>query len=633
VEGLPCRPFFFTMNHSPRKTVKSQVDSMRKQFTKRDLLEACRKISPTKESAIQHLKRKTPRISRQNTRSADPDAGSQIRVLDAGVKLSAKKMNECKAHADRLEDELKKKNDELIEIARETYALDEMINGNNPEAKRIHILEKEIEDVHIQADSKLHYRLKLNHMHHRFQKNSLTLDAHLSAMSDTLNAAEKDKQKCEKMMGDIESAQAKAIKDLERTIREVETERSHRERTLSSRKNEALNAEKMEAWREERLLITTELNSSFGEGKMKENKEQCRRLIKEIKADLSKLNLDMEEKGNSLAQMEEAFMQIKQATGVNEVTELVDKITNHEEQRARLQTEKKEAEDKLASAKSRLEEAQQEYDELRAHGIGNTELNRSTISDINEEILREKTAAKVTKSTNARLENVLVEIRQGGMGLYQRLLAYHPTLLDGEAPTLGESATTSTVQAAYDTLEMLKVTEQILSKMLNAIGGVGIFRYSKHFENDGNGNDEQDSISHDLERTNLHENNCRIEVRSRKQSIHSELVVDEDENDDEKIDEVQENCIPTRTLIKEHSEQQAEEARRQAELEAERHRKLKCGTSENLDNKAEMKQRQSIANDRMAKHAVPIGLPKALTIRDDPMRKAQVFLTEMPCLD
>ena len=539
---------------SRRKTVNSQVDNMRRQFTKTDLFEACRKISPTKDSAIQNLKRKTPRISRQKSRCADPDVGSQIRVLDAGVKLSAKKMNECKAHADRLEDELKKKNDELLEIAREAYALDEMINGNNPEAKRIQTLEKDIRNVHIHAESKLHYRLKLNHIRHRFQKNSLTLDAHLSAMSDTLNAAEKDKQKCEKMMGDIESAQAKALKDLEMTIREVETDRSHRERTLSIRKNEALNAEKMEAWREERLLITTELNSSFGEGENKENKEQFRRLTKELKADLNKLNLDMEGKGNKLAQMEEAFMQIKQATGVNEVTELVHKITNHEEQRNRLQNEKKEAEDKLANAKSQLEEAQHKYDELRAHGIGNTELNRSTICDINEEILKEKTAAKVTKSTNARLENVLVEIRQGGMGLYQRLLVYHPTLLDGEAPTLGESATISTVQAAYDTLEMLKVTEQILSKMLNAIGGVGIFRHSKHFadNNDDNGNDEQDSISHDLERTNLHENNCRIEARSRSQSFRSEFLIDEDENDVEKIDEVKENCIPTRSLIKEH---------------------------------------------------------------------------------
>jgi len=42
---------------------------------------------------------------------------------------------------------------------------------------------------------------------------------------------------------------------------------------------------------------------------------------------------------------------------------------------------------------------------------------------------------------------------------------------------------------------------------------------------------------------------------------------------------------------------------------------------------------QAESNTRMAQHSIPIGLPKSLTVRDDPLTKAQAFLTEMPSLD
>jgi hypothetical protein len=45
------------------------------------------------------------------------------------------------------------------------------------------------------------------------------------------------------------------------------------------------------------------------------------------------------------------------------------------------------------------------------------------------------------------------------------------------------------------------------------------------------------------------------------------------------------------------------------------------------------KKLQEESTARMSKHSLPIGLPKSISMRDDPLKKAQAFLTEVPTID
>ena len=85
-----------------------------------------------------------------------------------------------------------------------------------------------------------------------------------------------------------------------------------------------------------------------------------------------------------------------------------------------------------------------------------------------------------------------------------------------------------------------------------------------------------------------------------------------------------------------HSIHQAGEARRQIEIEEKRRKLREKATSDDNEQNgtATVKKKiQDESNSRMAQHSVPMGLPKSLTVRDDPLTKAQAFLTEMPQLD
>lgn len=46
---------------------------------------------------------------------------------------------------------------------------------------------------------------------------------------------------------------------------------------------------------------------------------------------------------------------------------------------------------------------------------------------------------------------------------------------------------------------------------------------------------------------------------------------------------------------------------------------------------AKKMQEESMA--RMAQHSVPFGLPKSVSLRDDPLTRASAFLTEMPLIE
>ena len=503
------------MVKSTRKAKRLQpltiANSDTKRFNRRELEEACRRLNPNRNDIAGEKRQRAQEIDLGFQKGGN-GAENQVRSLDTGVKICARKYNECKARADRLEEELANKRDETIELQREGNVLDDMVKGNNKEAKKIKKLNKDISEANIVSEAKMRYRLQLNHMHQRQRKNTITVDAHMSEMSAALSSAERERNRCLKMLGEIESGVTSALHDLDSVQQEIAVEKSKREQSLNSKKIEVANAETLEQWRNEQESNRRDFEQSLG-GTYQLEKENRINLIREREEDLKKLSRDTEAKTNGHGSSEEAFMHIKRATGVNNLAEMVDKLTNYQEQRSRLQSEKKDAEDRLKSSKISLKMKEDEFTTIKANGLGeDVELNRDGIDDIKLKIEEEQAECKVLRSTNTRLEGVLVGLRQGGMGLYQRILPFHSSLLDCDAPILKESASASIVDVANDTLEMLNTAQQVIGKMVDVIGGVD--KITKPDQGKAQ-HVHQESVEK-FENPNLGENNCRIQPKVRQ---------------------------------------------------------------------------------------------------------------------
>ncbi|KAL7542420.1 LOW QUALITY PROTEIN: hypothetical protein ACHAXR_012063 [Thalassiosira sp. AJA248-18] len=460
------------VSNDPRS--KSSRVEISKRFTRTELHDACKRHK-TKEIAAMAASRKRNAITVQNqrvTRGADPvDTSTQLRSLDAGVKLCARKYNEAKAQAVRLEEEVNSRSDELIELEREAKALHEMLEGNNADARKITQLSAEIQEVNDCSEDTLLYRHQLHHMQHRLGNNSVSLDGHIGEMSATLSSAQKERDRSQKMLAELESGLTCASIELDDTIQDTRITEDERNRELSMKQLEASDAGRMEEWNRERVNSNLAMQVSLADANRSE-RDRLQRTIRDRQSQLKELSKSMDENAAKLSSFEESFTYFKQATGVNSLTEMVHKITDHEENHLQLMKEKKDAEERLKAAKTSLSKDQEALAQLKTNGFGTTELNRDILDDIKGDIASEKTEGKIVKSTNKRLEDLLIGLRQGGIGLYNRLLPFHSTLLNGEAPKLGEMDSTNAIQAASDTLEMVSFTEKILGKMLIDIGGI-----------------------------------------------------------------------------------------------------------------------------------------------------------------
>ena len=477
-----------------------------KKFTRKDLENACRRVVPARHDAT--AKRQTGQIDLTMHKVAG--AESQLKSLDTGVKVCARKYNECKARADRLEEQLANKRDELIELNRERTVLDHMVQGNNREAKKITKLKEDIVVTTAMSESKIHYRLYLNHMHLRGRKNSIAVDAHMSELAATLASAENERRRCKSMLGEIESSMPASLHDYQEMVAEVEIEKAHRAQEMTNKQMEVDNAEKMETWRNNQESSRRDFQQALTGGHEIEKDAKMKR-VKELEGDLKVLTKTTDMKSSGKDSSEEAFMHIKRATGVNSLEDMVEKFTSLQDHSNRLLNEKFETEERLSSAKNRLQASFDKFNQLKSNGSGGTELSRALIEGVSETIEKEKTEGKVLKSTNGRLDAILVGLRQGGMGLYQRLLQFHPTLLDGDAPSLNFSFTSNAIDTANDSLEMLKVVQQITAKMLDTVGGIDMV-CSKTDMSVSKLSFRRESIAK-LENPNLAENNCRIQAK------------------------------------------------------------------------------------------------------------------------
>ena len=140
------------------------------------------------------------RTTNHNATEHLDSTSQQLRSLDLGVKLCARKYNEAKAQRLRIEEQVNAQNDELAELERESQALSEMLQGSNPVARKIATLNEEIQTVVDSSSDLLTNRQQLQHMHLRLQNNSVALDAHLGEMADTVKVAQKEKNRSQKML-------------------------------------------------------------------------------------------------------------------------------------------------------------------------------------------------------------------------------------------------------------------------------------------------------------------------------------------------------------------------------------------------------------------------------------------------
>lgn len=403
-------------------------------FTKKDLTEAVRRLAPgnnLSSSSETQLASFSVATIDAATKSKGAQGSSPLALMEWGVNFNARKFNELRTSADRKAGQLKQRLDTLRALKIEHEALERMLSPESPEAIKIADLLAEIQRIQDASDAKLHYRRRLEQMLRRLHANEVAFGSHLGTLDEARHAALGEHKDMKTMMRQIEAGHTHAHLEHGEAQRLATAEREERARAAAARRTEAEQAARMDEWRVKREVSRREFQLELQGDLSAEQEEALQRELQQAKAQLKRLLAQHEVLQREAVKLESDFMIVRQATGVNSQDEVVEKFLGQQGNRVSLDSEKREAEQRLNNAKKTKEENERRFSELKASGIGSTEMNR----EIAEQLEREITAARVElKASNAgceRLESVLVALRQGALGLYQRLRPFGH-LLEGE---------------------------------------------------------------------------------------------------------------------------------------------------------------------------------------------------------
>lgn len=545
-------------------------------FQKRDLVEAVRRMSPVKASGDSE-EGKVRFLTTEGPMADGMDSTTKALVdLEDGVNASARRFNDLKMAADLKTAELRRLQDQLRDLEAENSALEQISAKKTREAVRIEKLKEEIAAVSQRMDKKDFQKQQLEHMAKRLKTNQINFDAHIKSMDAGLRASKKEYDEVKNLMRQLESSKQQAVQGLHKYQMQLERARKERERELADRQAEAANAKRMEEWRKEREKVRQEMAAELRGDMSKDQEQALLKQLQEREGESEQLRAATKERQQKALTLEEAFAQIKQATGVTSLEEMVEKFMGQGANKAALEEEKAEAEARLAKYKTLKEEAETEFAEMKASGIGGTELSREIYDRMDDEIQQAKNALKVNKASCDRLESVLVAVRQGAVGLAQRLAPFNsvpgletlpPLNVDADSTAVPNAAGASGSgdgdkggEGGGATMELLHRCELRLVKILEIMSGAGASppggmtarSGAADHRGPGAGRPETEDQRAWTPFANtdpvLHKNNVRVTPAVRVKDIdHMEPTPRSDDDDDGDDEDADGDAMPMRT--------------------------------------------------------------------------------------
>jgi hypothetical protein len=251
-----------------------------------------------------------------------------------------------------------------------------MKNATTEEGLRIKSLQKEAKDLKKEIENKEHYTRQLEHMLLRLKQNALKFDAHMTGMEETEKNIRKEGAEIRLLRRDLDAGLAKAVKVLDETKTSLQTSRKDREVLLIQRRNELKTAQTLQIWMGDReaqkQALAVELKGDLTRDEEMFLRGQLGNQVEKTK-DLQRAT---EESHKRLQAMEDAFLQLKQVTGVSSLDAMYEKFNNQKNSKKALEIDVKDAEARLAKAKKFAAKQEHMFHDLKASGGGMAELSR-----------------------------------------------------------------------------------------------------------------------------------------------------------------------------------------------------------------------------------------------------------------
>jgi len=378
---------------------------------------------------------------------------AELTKVEQALTLLRQRQNQVTCGNKAKEKALKILEDELKDLQRSSSR---PAHEANPLMRQIRTLENRLDKAMIKYNEAQSIRKTYDQIVKRLKEERVNFDNQLGAIEATLHAKEHDYEELLLMSHDASHAKDVARAELVRLQSLVAEERKAREKELNERRNAVTAREEMHTRMMERERARQDIVLE-AKGDLSEEAEQALKKNLVTNALHHQLNQNvMEGEQQVMSAYEAAFRKIKEATGVGDVNEVIQKFVTQKDTEKNLMNMTREAQARIDQLAEEKAMTKQQVDEMKYSGAGG-QSSRQEVEACEKKLAEATSAQERVRTRHSRLTKVFVDIRAGIEHMSDKL---EPVKLDQPA-----------VPVSDDTIvDVMYQCEAKLQKMFGVVG-------------------------------------------------------------------------------------------------------------------------------------------------------------------
>ncbi|XP_039269652.1 outer dynein arm-docking complex subunit 3-like [Styela clava] len=368
-----------------------------------------------------------------------------IMIIDQKVCDSKKRLNALKSTSEARKRKLNELQTQHDQMVKDKSAAEELDKGESESAQHLRQLENRLDKARLKSQEADHISKVYEKIKAHLQQESLTFHNQLDAQEADILKTRHELKEVQSMYSDAQVARDDAKEELARHEAIVYKERKEREEALAELKLQA-EEKKAHAERVERRMQ----RAALGE--------------QELGQEGQKPALTEEEQEKKITTFEEAFIRIKEATGVSDVQEVVDRFRSQGETQKHLEELKANNKKQLDRLKEEKEKLQQEYEEMKYSGEAKLSNGQRMLEEFEQHLMEEQQRRDDAAEKLERASGILVSVKAGVEHLADKL--QHLKTMKSHVPTAHLSPSSDEY-----VLDLLSISEEKLLKLLEELDG------------------------------------------------------------------------------------------------------------------------------------------------------------------
>jgi len=391
----------FDLLQGNRKAFYEQSQLTLKQ--NKDMVDTLRKEGKELRAALQSMSK-----DRGGAETSAIHEAELVKVEQA-LTLLRQKHNQVRCGNTSKDKALQQLEDELRDLQRSSSL---PAHEANPLMRQIRTLENRLDKAMIKYNEAQSIRKTYDQIVKRLKEERVNFDNQLGAIEATLHAKEHDYEELLLMSHDASHAKDVARAELAKLQSLVSEERKAREKELTERRNAVLAREEMHTRMVEREKARQDIVME-AKGDLSTEAEEALKKNLVTNALHHQLNQNiMEGEQQVMSAYEAAFRKIKEATGVGDVNEVIQKFITQKDTEKNLVAMTKEAQKRIDELAEERTATKASVDEMKYSGAGGQSSRQEV--ELAERTLADATASQDRiKTRHSRLTKVFVDIRAG----------------------------------------------------------------------------------------------------------------------------------------------------------------------------------------------------------------------------